>query len=373
MTLTIDADFPGGNILVDRIDGDDVWLRQDHRDTEGWWFYWCCRVRGAAGRTITLHFTDGNVLADRGPTISADFVDWSWADAHLEPECDEDGDFRATVRFPESHDVAYLSYSFPYVQSHLEAFLAKHAEHPHLHRSTLTTTEAGRPVEKLHLWDPQAKSLRKIMLSARRHACESVANYELEGFLEAALDPSNKILQQVEVLVVPFVDKDGVEAGDQGKNRRPHDHNRDYTGSPRYATTRAIIAELDGWADQRFDVCLDLHCPWIRGGRNDAIFLCEPPPEYQPEFDRFCRTLVEQNDSPLPFDPAANIGYGVDWNTGDEPTFGKWARDHTPARLATTIEFPYAVAAGRAVTIDRARAFGRALAHVILRWIVNRG
>ena len=39
-TLSIDSSFPGGNIVVDRIEGDQVYLQQDLRDTEGYWFYW---------------------------------------------------------------------------------------------------------------------------------------------------------------------------------------------------------------------------------------------------------------------------------------------------------------------------------------------
>jgi len=45
----IDAGFPGGNIIVDGIEGDTVFLRPDLRDTQGDWFYWAFRVRGSAG------------------------------------------------------------------------------------------------------------------------------------------------------------------------------------------------------------------------------------------------------------------------------------------------------------------------------------
>ena len=37
--IIIDADFPGGNIEVERIAGDDVYLHQEMRDSSGWWFY----------------------------------------------------------------------------------------------------------------------------------------------------------------------------------------------------------------------------------------------------------------------------------------------------------------------------------------------
>ena len=32
-TLVVDADFPGGNIIVDELKGNDVYLHQDLRDT----------------------------------------------------------------------------------------------------------------------------------------------------------------------------------------------------------------------------------------------------------------------------------------------------------------------------------------------------
>ena len=46
------------------------------------------------------------------------------------------------------------------------------------------------------------------------------------------------------VYVIPFVDIDGVENGDQGK-QAPHDHNRDYINSPIYPETKR------GWNIQK--------------------------------------------------------------------------------------------------------------------------
>ena len=65
--------------------------------------------------------------------------------------------------------------------------------------------------------------------------------------------------------IVPFVDKDGVEDGDQGKNRRPHDHNRDYKLRI-YPEVRAITERLPAWSDSKPLFFLDMHCPWLRGG-----------------------------------------------------------------------------------------------------------
>src|SRR5688572_16105652 len=70
--LEIDAKIPGGNIVVEKIVGDDVYLKQDLRDTPRHWFYWHFRVRGAKGRTLTFHFMKGNVIGSRGPAYSTD-------------------------------------------------------------------------------------------------------------------------------------------------------------------------------------------------------------------------------------------------------------------------------------------------------------
>src|SRR5262245_56365163 len=70
--LQVDVDFPGGNFVLDKIDGDIVQLHQDLRDTAGDWFYWYFRVREAGGRTLTFQFTKGNPIGVRGPAVSSD-------------------------------------------------------------------------------------------------------------------------------------------------------------------------------------------------------------------------------------------------------------------------------------------------------------
>jgi hypothetical protein len=366
--LAIDSHFPGGNILVEAIDGEAATLRQDRRDTEGWWFYWCCRVREAAGRELTLRLTDGDVLTRSGPSVSEDGIHWHWlAPDAFRIEPGENGP-TLILRSPAA-DPFFLSYSIPYTAVHLRRFLAAHPRRRELRVATLATSERGRPVERIDLRDPQARAPRKIFLTARHHACESVANYVLEGILHFALEPATKFLQRIELLAVPFVDKDGVEDGDPGKNRRPHDHNRDYADRPIYASVRAIIDELDGWADERLDVAIDLHCPWIRNGRNEHVFLCEPPPGALPEFHRLRDRLRAESTGPLRYDGSNDIRHGAEWHTGQNPTCARFVRENTAAKVVTSLEFPYGVAGGRPVTADGARTFGRDLARALLRYV----
>ena len=69
----IDAEFPGGNIIVDRVEGDIVHVRPDLRDTEGWWFYWNFRVSGVAEkRTLTFDFGERSPIGVHGPAVTID-------------------------------------------------------------------------------------------------------------------------------------------------------------------------------------------------------------------------------------------------------------------------------------------------------------
>jgi len=65
--LSVDADFPGGSIALERIDGDTVLVHQDLRDTTEWWFRWHFRVSGAASHTLTFQFTQGDAIGTLGP------------------------------------------------------------------------------------------------------------------------------------------------------------------------------------------------------------------------------------------------------------------------------------------------------------------
>ena len=75
--------------------------------------------------------------------------------------------------------------------------------------------------------------------------------------------------ENIEIRAVPFTDKDGVVDGDQGKNRRPHDHCRDYNDDKPsiHPEVAAIRAMLQDWSKEAGDpsVVMDIHCPWLRG------------------------------------------------------------------------------------------------------------
>jgi len=86
--MLIHKSFPGGNIQINRIQCDDVYLEQEFRDTEGWWFYWAFCVEGAQGKTVTFHFENQGVLGYWGPCVSRDDSEYEWlgADSKLDDQ-----------------------------------------------------------------------------------------------------------------------------------------------------------------------------------------------------------------------------------------------------------------------------------------------
>jgi hypothetical protein len=370
--VTVDADFPGGNIVVERIEGDEIFLHQDLRDTRGDWFWWYFRVRGAAGRSLTIHFTKSNVIGVRGPAVSTDGGEtWSWLGA----DAVKGQSFRCAV--PEDAAEARFCFAIPYTEANLHQFVGRCRGNEHLRVQGLCTTRKGRDVERLHVGRLDGDPKYRVLITARHHACECMANYAAEGLLQAALadtDDGKWLRERVELMVVPFMDRDGVGDGDQGKNRKPHDHNRDYEGESIYPSVRALRELVPKWSQGSLRVALDLHCPHIRGPSNEVIYLVGSSSSAIWEQQQAFGELLEAACSgPLRYQVSDNLPFGKGWNTGKNYAAGKscsrWASELPGVRLASTIEIPYANVAGSPTTPESARAFGRDLARTIRRYL----
>ncbi len=374
---TVDTGYPGGNIVVESIADGIATVRPDLRDTQkgGWWFYWSFRVRGADGETIRIRFPERNPIGVRGPAVSLDSgTNWTWLGAKAVTRIAEPKAWEFAYSVPSNAPDARFCMTIPYQESDLGRFLTKHRGNPALVREVLCRTPKGRDAERLRAGclgrDPEFR----VLLTARHHACESLASFALEGILESVLadDAAGRAWRErVEVLAIPFVDKDGVEDGDQGKNRAPRDHNRDYDGDAIHPTVAAIREFVPRWSGGRLRFALDMHCPYLSGGNaNEQIYF--PGPEdadAAKHLAAFAALLAETRQGPLPYSPEHNIPFGTAWNTtgnyGAGRSFGRWARDLPGIGFANTIEIPYANAGGAEVNADSARALGRDLARAI--------
>ncbi len=342
MNPKINADFPGANILVRKIDGRKIELSPDLRDTSTKWFYWYFETEFDAPGEYEFTFNI-SAIGPQGPAVSLDGGEtWNWGGGRLE---DAEG-----FRYVHNGKVRKVRFCFgiPYLQKNWEELKLPVTE--------LCKSRQGRSVE---LFTHGSGGKYTYFLSARRHCCEMAANYVLEGLIKAAQEDPK---QDFRLLVVPFVDKDGVENGDQGKNRRPYDHNRDYNDVPLCPETKAIMELVER---EKPGVILDIHCPWLR---DDTIYIVGAESEdVMKRIDRFAGILEVESKHSVPYHSSDNILFGTAWNTKANQAAGKnfsrWGNERPWNPLCASVEIPYANTREMVLTPDLWRKFGAALWH----------
>jgi len=352
--VRIDADYPGGNIVVNKIEDNAVCLHQDLRDTKGRWFYWNFRVRGAAGRTLTFHFTKRNVFGTQGPAVSVDDgLTWSWLGTKM---------IKGTTfsyKFPPDAESVRFAFSLPYQEADLKRFLARHKGNKHLAVHELCKTRKKRSVERIHIGRLDGPPKHRVLITCRHHSCESTASCVVEGMMDALLaktDDGKWLRENVEVMVVRFMDKDGVEDGGQGKGRKPRDHCRDYVGNSLYPLVRTLRTFVPEWSAGRLSVALDFHCPYIRD--NKIYQVGSSHKDIWAEQKKFGTILESLIDKALPYKPANDVPFGMSWNKASNYKEGKsffqWAEELEGNQFASAFEIPYAQSAKSIITPDTA-------------------
>ncbi len=349
--FTINTDFEGANCKVLSVNGDEVLLDVELRDTQGDWFFWCFQVCGAAGRKITFHFANPYRVGHFGAAVSYDFKAWRWQSA----ERNTDGQ-SFTYEFGEDENEVYFAHDMVYRPERFFRF----AERLGLKVETLCISERGREVPYFTFGEGE-----NILLTARHHACESTGSYVLEGVIEELL--ARGLDKKYRVFCVPFVDYDGVVDGDQGKNRNGHDHNRDYgEDKPAVYASVAKIREYVEGHDLKF--AFDFHSPWHWAGRNDKVFIPIPNERIWANITRFSK-LLEKEITPnaLPYFAADEMPPDVEWNHSDTPCCSVYM-SKTSAELAFSFETTYFLATDTAFTAERGVETGRCFARALEKY-----
>jgi hypothetical protein len=370
----IDADLPAGNIIVDGIENDTVKLQQDLRDSKQW-FYWAFRVRGAQGRTLSFDFTNkkGNgPVGVRGPVVS---TDGGKTFTHpLDGKSKSDG---FTYTFGANDNDVLFYECHPYVRADWDKFVNKHKTQlgKHFAVETLCRSRKGADVPAARIGCVNKEPKFRYFISARHHASESMGSFVLEGAAEIffADDARGEWLREnVELMIVPFADYDGVQSGDQGKGRKPHDHNRDYTKFI-YPETKAITEWIASHAGGRLHTFIDIHCPWIRDWENEYVYSPLRDPKILPDVDiekRFSELLEKHQSGSMKYEAKHDIPFGVGWNSAKNHAQGwpavTWACKKVKGlKIVRTFEIPFANASGNVVTPDSCREFGGDIMNVV--------
>ena len=356
--MTICENFIGGNIRVLKQYRDIFYVDNNLRDTSCDWFYWTFCVEGAAGKTLTFQFRDTR-LGYWGPAVSHDLCHWEWL-------CVKDGD-SFTYSFGEKEDKVYFAHHMLYHPARFEAFVAAHG----LEIKTLALSEKGRQIPYVE-WNIQPPIVtKKILLTARHHACESTGNYILEGILDELM---KKPIEGYSVICVPFVDYDGVVDGDQGKNRYPHDHNRDYEADTPaiYASVAAIRKYI---AEENVAFGFDFHAPFHSGGVRDTCFIVQKSKKDLEKLNRFgelfeeCVSKETFAKDVFLYEHANDYPPDFGWNKSDAPTFATCVMKKETAELAFTLETAYFGTKQNIFTGEKAIQTGRCFAKALRKYI----
>ncbi|MBQ9691898.1 MAG: hypothetical protein IJV70_01925 [Clostridia bacterium] len=342
--MKIHSDFEGGNIKVLGQDGNTVFLQNDMRDSTGDWFYWAFCVEGAEGQSLTFSF-DKNWVGYYGAAVSRDGVNWHWSESR-------EGENSFSYTFAEDEIKVYFAHDLMYSPARLFKVFDELGVTP----KAFCISKKGREVPYLTLGDGS----RNVFLTSRHHACESTGTYVMEGLIREFIDSP---IDGVKLHIIPFMDCDGVYDGDQGKNRYPHDHNRDYIDEPVYFETAALMKVA---REEGAFMSIDFHSPYHIGGVNDRIFIVRKFEERIPKFERFgelfeneCgeNTLIYKKENDMPPNTA--------WNVDNSPTCAAFFKTVEGCDLSFTLETTYFGKGKNKVSaeklINTGRAFCRAL------------
>ena len=346
--MLIHQNFTGGNIRIEAIEDNTIYLNNELRDTPHDWFYWAFCAENFAGKTITFRFPKERI-GYYGPAVSHDLKRWTWLGAG-----EEENAF--TYTFQSEEDKVYFAHSMLYHPDRFAAFAKRH----NLELHELCQSKKGRSVPYITFGDGE----EIVLLTARHHACESTGNYILEGILEGLLQEG---LPSTKVICIPFTDFDGVMDGDQGKDRTPRDHNRDYRlNEPSIWPETAAIREI---ATNGIRYGFDFHSPFHCGERHDTVFLVEKVETKLAEYDVFSEILesVWTADA-LRYDKRNNILPGVEWNSPNAPTFACYMDSVANAKLACTLETAYFGTPDNIFTPEKAIRLGRCFAKAIVAY-----
>ena len=369
--VEVSTDFAGGNVIVVENKGSVVRLKPDLRGGRDW-FYWNFAATAAKAGDVDFVFDGKLRIGVRGPAVSEDGgLSWNWLGSENVrfSKKGEGGESENTesfrYHFATAGETRRFAVAIPYLSRELDAFLGRVEGNPRLKISSLATSRGGREVDLLQIGEA-GEGRAPIIVTARHHACESMASYVLEGFLEAAMSDSvaaRSFRERYVLYAVPMMDSDGVEAGDQGKWRFPHDHNRDYGNASIYSEVQAVqdLAE-----EVEVSMALDFHCPSLRGETHEVFyFIGVGLPHIRANTDEL-RGWIDQErpqvirTGPFNFlrDPPEGPAPSLDQLKGTK--FSVWFAYRPKVRFAATFEIPYSQAS---INFDAAMArdYGRAV------------
>jgi murein tripeptide amidase MpaA len=261
MSIKISSQFDAGAIdIVSATSADaiDLNIRKDsHADITQWFYF---RLQGAQGLPATIRLLNAGESAypkgweDYQAMASYDRVNWfrvpTSFDGHV-----------LTIEHTPGMDSVYYAYFEPYSwERHLELLdRAQMAEHTRM--LDLGSTIDGRDLNLLVIGEPSPEK-KKVWVIARQHPGETMAEWFVEGMLDALLDPAHpfgrQLLKESVFYVVPNMNPDGSVRGNLRTNAAGANLNREWM-TPSMERSPEVFLVKQKMLETGCDLFLDVH------------------------------------------------------------------------------------------------------------------
>lgn len=259
MTISINAAFDSGNIVVDSIDGTSARLsiRKDRESDFFQWFHF--RVACQTGDALDLAITGlaDSAYPDGWPgyavCASSDRDHWFRLDTDYDSATGT-----LTVRHTAESPLLWLAYFAPYSMERHHDLVASVAECEGVTYRSLGTSLEGRPIDCLEMGSGDTQ----VWLYARQHPGESMAEWWMEGALEKLTDPADpfarSLRQKCRLHIVPNMNPDGSFRGHLRTNYAGVNLNREWD-NPTVERSPEVLAVRNAMDESGVDWAMDVH------------------------------------------------------------------------------------------------------------------
>ncbi|HEU4371845.1 MAG TPA: M14-type cytosolic carboxypeptidase [Telluria sp.] len=260
MSIKISCQFDAGAIdVVSATSAASIELnirKDSHADITQWFYF---RLQGAQGEACTIRFLNAGKTAypdgwnDYQAMASYDRVNWFRVPTGFDGQV-------MTISHTPGMDSVYYAYFEPYSwERHLELLdRAQMSEQVRL--LDLGSTVEGRDMNLLVIGDPAAA--KKVWVIARQHPGETMAEWLVEGMLDALLDPADafgrQLLKEAVFYVVPNMNPDGSVRGNLRTNAAGANLNREWN-APSMERSPEVFLVKQKMKETGCDLFLDVH------------------------------------------------------------------------------------------------------------------
>jgi murein tripeptide amidase MpaA len=345
MSIKISSQFDAGAIEVvnaTSANAIDLNIRKDsHADIIQWFYF---RLQGAQGEPCTIRLLNAGKSAypkgweDYNAMASYDRINW------FRVPTSYDGQVLRIEHTP-AMDSVYYAYFEPYSwERHLE-LLDRAQQSDHVRMLDLGSTIDGRDLNMLVIGDESkgeaAPEKKKVWVIARQHPGETMAEWFVEGMLDALLDPAHpfgrQLLKETVFYVVPNMNPDGSVRGNLRTNAAGANLNREWL-KPSMERSPEVFLVLKKMHETGVDMCLDVHgdegLPYVFVAGSESL------PNFTPEQAAAQKAFSDAFMVASP-DFQDVHGYGETPYSEETLTMGSPHITHAFGCLSLTLELPF--------------------------------